>query len=390
MARFKELFTLYPRELASGKVVWYYQTYDDKGRRTVGRSTGQTTEAKAKRWCQDLHKTDKLVPKTRFTLAEWAEERKWWIWGECLYCKGRLARSSPDKPAISQRYADDCLRILKTRIIPKHGHLKLEAITSEACEALLFAWAEKDGSSKSVNNWATVYRTMTGEAFRLGLIPEDPWKRVPLFVPSSKPRDTLTLEEARTLLNPATVDTIWKGHRLYWLINLTAALTGCRQGELLSLRKEDLFKDHIQVDHSWHIRYGMGPTKTKVKAPVPIPPFLYEALVELAVWDGYLFSFTNGDSPCTGNRVTDALYAALAEIGIPDIDRRERNIVFHSWRKFLNTWLRSQNVSDAKIQAVTRHATQEMTEHYTVFKVEDFSEVSRAQEALMGRMGRGS
>ena len=172
---------------------------------------------------------------------------------------------------------------------------------------------------------------MTAEAFRFGIIPEDPWKRVPLFVASSKPRDTLSLEEARTLLDPATVDTIWKGHRLYWLINMTA-------------------------------------------------------LMDFANWDGYLFSFSNGETPCTGNRVTDALYAALSEIGITDADRRERNIVFHSWRKFLNTWLRSQNVSDAKIQAVTRHATQEMTEYYTGFKVEDFSEVARAQEVLFGKV----
>ena len=54
----------------------------------------------------------------------------------------------------------------------------------------------------------------------------------------------------------------------------------------------------------------------------------------------------------------------------------------------MNTWLRSQNVSDAKIQAVTRHATQEMTKHYTVFKVEDFSEVSRAQEVLLGSVAQ--
>ena len=138
MARFKELFPLYPRELTSGKVVWYYQNYNDKGKRTVGRSTGQTTEAKANRWCQDLYKANKLVPKTRFTLTEWADERQLWVWGECLYTKGRLARSSSDKPAISQRYVDDCLRILKTRILPAHGHMKLEAITSEDCESLFF------------------------------------------------------------------------------------------------------------------------------------------------------------------------------------------------------------------------------------------------------------
>jgi hypothetical protein len=31
--RIKDDFTVFPREMASGKVIWYYQNYDDEGRR---------------------------------------------------------------------------------------------------------------------------------------------------------------------------------------------------------------------------------------------------------------------------------------------------------------------------------------------------------------------
>ncbi|MDA8409484.1 MAG: hypothetical protein M0001_03720 [Treponema sp.] len=55
---------------------------------------------------------------------------------------------------------------------------------------------------------ASAFRTITSEACRLALIADDPWKRVPLFVGDSKPRDILTTREAITLMNPATVEQV--------------------------------------------------------------------------------------------------------------------------------------------------------------------------------------
>ena len=218
MARYIEPYSLYRRRVRSDKIVRYYRSYDARGRRTVGRSTGQTSKTFARQHCQKLIAEGKLIPRNVPTLAEWAQQRRWWVWDECQYCRGRLARSEPDKPAITRRYADDALRILNQRILPAHGTKRLDAISPGDLESLLFQWSDQGSSYKTVTNWASVYRVMLSEAHRLGIIESNPWDRVPAFTPASKPRGVLTAAEAFRLLNPATVATIREGHHLYYTI----------------------------------------------------------------------------------------------------------------------------------------------------------------------------
>jgi integrase len=80
--------------------------------------------------------------------------------------------------------------------------------------------------------------------------------------------------------------------------------------------------------------------------------------------------------------VLDHLYAAFTKIGIPEAQRQRRNINFHSWRHFINAFLRGK-VPDAKLQALTGHRTIEMTENYTHFRPEDFKDVLAIQEQLV-------
>ena len=326
--------------------------------------------------------SEKLVPQPKSpTLAEWATERQWWVWGKCSYIKGRLARSEAEKPGISHRYADEALRILDRHVLSAHGKKRLDSITPTDCEKLLFSWTKK-ASYKSANNWASIYRVILSEAARLKLIEENPWSRVLSLTPSSKRRGMLAMQEARQLMNPATVDTIWDDHHLYYCISLVAALTAMRQGEVLALRREDVFEDHLHVEHSWSIKYELGKTKTKVVGDIPIPGFLFREIERYLKWDGYVFSFNSGKRPATGGKVTEWLYRAMRNIGIQEHERAERNLTFHSWRHWFNTYLRSQGVPDSKVKAVTRHKTQAMTEHYTGFTLEDYREVYAAQEKL--------
>jgi hypothetical protein len=60
--RLRETFTLYKRRLGSGKVVWYYQCYDGRGRRLCGHSTGQGTKTAAREYCLGLLKGERLLP----------------------------------------------------------------------------------------------------------------------------------------------------------------------------------------------------------------------------------------------------------------------------------------------------------------------------------------
>jgi integrase len=64
-------------------------------------------------------------------------------------------------------------------------------------------------------------------------------------------------------------------------------------------------------------------------------------------------------------------------------ERKKRNITFHSWRPFANTFLRARGISGEKVRQLIRHDSEEMTEHYSAFRVEDFKDVAKAQEALV-------
>lgn len=107
------------------------------------------------------------------------------------------------------------------------------------------------------------------EAMRDGLIRENPWKKVVLFEVEKRPRGILTIEEAKRLLNPSNVQELWNVNRLYWLASLIAAITAMRQGEILSLKKSDVYPDHLHVDSNWDIKYGEGPTKTRRVDDIP-------------------------------------------------------------------------------------------------------------------------
>ena len=38
--RYREVFTVFPRRMKSGRKIYYYQTYNEEGRRTSAKSTG--------------------------------------------------------------------------------------------------------------------------------------------------------------------------------------------------------------------------------------------------------------------------------------------------------------------------------------------------------------
>ena len=87
--------------------------------------------------------------------------------------------------------------------------------------------------------------------------------------------------------------------------------------------------------------------------------------------------------PAESSRINYAFKAALVHIGITEEERERRNITFHSWRHWLNTTLRSRGIAGEKVRQVTRHDSEEMTEHYSHFRLEDFKDVAAAQEELV-------
>ncbi len=393
MARIRNAYSLYARKLASG-IVYYYRCYDAQGHRLPERSTHCRTKTEARAFVENLLRAGKLGEKITPTLEKWTIERNFFVWEPdketpaCFYAQGKLARSSKDRPAVQRRYINDCRRSLDKYILPAFGSKRLDEIQPIQLEEWLFGLINAGLKPKTANNIAGAFRIIMGEAERLRVIDENPWRRVqPFSSEASAPRGSLALDEAIRLMDPRTMGTVWAGHDLYYLINLTAMLTAARQGELLALTDSDIYPDHLTIAYSWNVKTkSLGPTKNKTKAPISIPVFLYERLCAFIRWRGFVFSFDGGKTPAAASRITLSLREAMERIGISLQEQKDRGLCFHSWRRFANSYMRAAGLPDAIVRAQTRHLTEAMTDHYTDWKPEAFKPIVQAQDKLIARL----
>jgi integrase len=99
--------------------------------------------------------------------------------------------------------------------------------------------------------------------------------------------------------------------------------------------------------------------------------------------EGFIFSLDGGATPICRKHMYIGLRNALKKIGISDKERIQRGINIHAWRHFCNTEMQKGGLSVQKVQAVTGHKSEKMTEHYTHFDPSDFGDVPKIQETLL-------
>jgi integrase len=375
--RYKEAFSLYKRRLQSGKVVIYYQLYDEDGNRICGHSTGMTTKSAAREYCHALMRMGKLLPEQQAKVPTFSEYAKdWWDFDTCAYLKRKVSRRK-----MSRGYAETAKLRMNKHIIPYFGKMRLDKITSVEVEDWLTSFSEKGLKNISANGYLIVLRVMLEEATRRRIIKMNPCREVEKLMEEKRNIEILTPDEVRKLF-PADWGDVWDNYLLY-LFNKLAACTGMRIGEILGLRGDCVFDSYIKVCGQYG-RHGFGDTKTHKERDIPIPPFILSELQKLLDLNGvgYMFSENGGKSPIGRRRVLQTLYAAFENIGINCNERKRRNITFHSWRHFFNTTLRMANIADSKVQSVTGHSSQAMTERYTHFNNVEFTEVRQVQEDL--------
>ena len=220
-------------------------------------------------------KEDTSVVPALSTLREWTESENWWQWNKCRYLRGQLARSDENKPAVSRRYGDDALRELKRWILPYHGDKRFDEITRRTVRHSALPRKKRAFQRRAFITKPSTERIVLSEAQRLKVIKENPRIRVKGFKPGKHAKGVLTPDEAWKLLNPSTVETVWKGNQVYYSASLLAAVTGIRSGEVLALKRSDIFPDHVHVAGSWDYAYGLGKTKTKRVDDIPNPRFVY-------------------------------------------------------------------------------------------------------------------
>jgi integrase len=400
--------------MASGKVIWYYQTYDEDGRRTVAHSTGETTRTAAVKKCNSLMREGKLLPKAQARIPTFAEYAQgWWEPENCQYLKKRLARKT-----LSTTYEEHSRRMMEMFLVPYFGKMRIDRITDEDIDYWLVNFVERErrrlckkiapdstgvtvAPKKLKASYANVVfgvlRLMLKQAVKRHIIPYNPADNVEKLVAEPKQVEILTIAEFREMAKPkvkalpapsleaqAEFDVKGFSLELAKMANFLAACTGMRIGEVLGLRGEFVFADFIRVQGQYG-QSGYGPTKTRTTRNIPLSPAIMGGLRRLVEinGDGYLFSTDGGAKPITRYYFNKYLTLGLAEIGIDADEKKKRNLTPHAWRYFLNTNLRARGVADAKVQSITGHKSQSMTERYTRFYTEEFTEVRTIQDTLL-------
>ena len=308
-------FTLFNRVVPSGKKVVYYYAYNEDGERLGPWSTGQTTKTAARNYCHGLIRKGILVPgiKGMTTFAVYAAD--FWDWDKSEYLRDRRKRR-----ILTEAYADRGRRLVHYTLNPYFGKMRLDKITGEVLEKWIDSMmAEKDEETNerkyensTINGYYGMLQAMMRWAAKKRYILRDPFLDVQKLVVEHKEKRLITKEEFdRLFLNDWKK--VWDNDLLMCTANKLMALTGMRVCEVLGLKGEFVFDDHIYVCAQYDPKFGYRPTKTKTKDNIPLAAEMIKDLKALMKinGNGFLFSYSGGDKPVSDRDVYYYLNKAL-------------------------------------------------------------------------------
>ena len=204
-------------------------------------------------------------------------------------------------------------------------------------------------------------------------IQKSPFDRLTVYSKENRERGILTNHEVAELFKRGE----WKDERAR-VANLVAMTTGLRCGEILALRFCDLEENRIQVRHAWSEKDGLKTPKNGKSRIVPLLPAVRKELLKLGMQnphnvkstERFIFFGTIPEKPIVHNLLNDGLAEALESIGIDEDQRKERNIVFHSWRHYYAPTIANKD-DERPAQLALGHLSASMTKHYADHKREE-------------------
>lgn len=399
--RYRETpWTLTVVSTPAGSHIWYYYYYDERGKRRGPKTTGigykrdrdkARTKKEAAEYCAQLFRVGRLGSSAQgVTLSDWIARQFFFDWNRSKWVRGILARAEKDKAKLTEGYVKRSGAVYRDRIEPHHGSILIDDIGPADCEDLLLGtWKAEGVKNKTINNWRSVYSTIMTEAARLNVIRRNPWEDVPQLSVSSERRGGLTIAEGAALLESPDVTAT---DAIYKLATKTAMMTGLRLSEIAGLLVSDIKSRSSTVDGSGAVIYFIDcarqwsanlkrhvPVKDKDARAVPITPAMFDELTAGKRQSMFVFSLRpDNDYPIPINRLEQWFNERVESIGI---DRKARNVSFHSTRRFFNTLLR-RRVSGDVLRKMTGHDSDEMTEHYTDYLPEDLTAITDAQRSI--------
>ena len=373
----------------NGKIsTWYwYYIYDEAGKRKAYPLYTQS-KTEAKLILDEKKASGELVPTTGDNIPFKVFAEPFWTNDRCPYIRMKRLRGE----RITKKNIDQNRSYLDNHIVPALGSEVLGVMTPAKIEAFLLTLREeKNLANKTINNVLSCIRVLTAEAVRGGYIESDPAKSVRPLLAKQTERGMLTSEEVRKLfLDPEK----WRSPVVY-AINLAAATTGARLGELRGIKARCVQQGRIVIDGVYREGEGYIERDTKTGASglriIPIPKITWTVLSDILQDrepEAFVFSLDGGKKPIGANVATRALQDALEKCGVMTaVERSERHITFHSWRHFFNSMLRGK-ISDTDLRQVTGHTTGAMTDHYSHRLPEHIDRFAAAQEQAVGQIAR--
>jgi integrase len=331
-----------------------------------------------------------LIPdrKKKITFGEYAAG--FWERGS-EYIKRQESRKD-----ITDGYIVRCRQITTSQIKPFFGNILLGKITEKKVNDWLLGFKSrkviKDGKevikhyhNTTANTALGTFNVMMSEAVRQGLIPANPGKNVLRLKDDRRNLEILTITETQKLF-PHDYRTVWGDKEIVFIANRLASLTGMRIGEILGLRGEYVFDDHILVCGQWGTFKYVPHTKTRLDRKIPLMPEMLDLLRSLMDknGNGFIFSQDGGVTAVARDYIARGFFAALRAIGIDDTERKRRGLTLHGWRHFLNTVLLQQGLTIEQVQSVTGHLSKRTTRMYTHIDARQINDVIKVQQAIIG------
>jgi integrase len=341
-------YGIYRRKMKSGKTVYYYWGYMSNGEK-IYRSTGEDTYEKAVRYCHNLIKLGKLVEEKNLIFSAYTEN--FFVYEDCPYIKTRLLHGK----SYTKGWAKTQRNLLISRIIPEFGNLDIREIFEKRIEAWLLKLKQDGVGTKTLNHLITVLRIVFGYAKKSHDIDDNPMENIELFSIKTVEKGILSREELALLFSDKT-DSAWRSI-MHYALNLTAAMTGMRLGEILALKYEMVQPYFITVAYSWSDTDQLKCPKNSKTRKIPISENLYQLLHNLN--DGREpsdFIFSHGDKPIGHKSVYKQFYRALESIGINRQQMKAKNLTFHSYRHLFNSMLLESGLSPEAIRLFTGHS----------------------------------
>jgi len=364
--------------LSRNVAMWYVQFKRPDNSFSTPRSTKKTNRYEAERLCIEYMKSGNVVVQQNVTFESFSHNFFEWKGSWAMDKRVRGLR-------ISERQCSELDRILKKKVIPALGKMRLSQIDRSTIKKFRNDLFAKGFAGNTINLSLSVIKAILEEAEEKGLVRGIP--RIDRAAKNSKHKGILTIEEVRKLFSIE-----WEDPRSH-AASILAASTGLRLGEVLGLVFSDYSPEERRIfcRRSWDqsIRRLNHTTKTGKVRNIFIPETVVNTLNSLISRNPYhpiaedsfiFYADKSTEYPTEPHTITNGFYKALESIGITENIRRMRNITFHSHRHFLNSLLINSNIPLQKIQSITGHLTQEMTQHY--YHLDEMEDVQRVQERL--------